>query len=247
MVSGPEARIPIVFLHGFLGDHRDWDLTIANLSGHRCIAIDLPGAGQSEALSPGCDGFSVTRMALMECLRAMDIHRAHWVGYSMGARLALDLAIHHPKRVESLTMISGSPGLKDKEDRSERVDWEDDWARRFNHHPMRETVTDWYAQSLFDSFRNCAQFASVMERRTTQDPDQMARTLLLLGAGAQPSVWDRLSTLKAPLTIITGKSDMKYSKIAKEMLALNPNFKHHAMPTGHCVHLESDALMLTFG
>ena len=47
-LNGPRIP-PVVFLHGFLGQAEDWDAVVAGLSagGQECIAIDLPGHGQT--------------------------------------------------------------------------------------------------------------------------------------------------------------------------------------------------------
>lgn len=47
---GPEGAPPIVFVHGFRGDHHGLEPVAAHLPGFRVIAPDLPGFGASDAL-----------------------------------------------------------------------------------------------------------------------------------------------------------------------------------------------------
>ena len=125
--SGPA----LLLLHGFTGSGRSWDagLTAAAIrAGFTTIAPDLPGHGGT-AWSAGdpadpadSSRATIERSAddLPSLLRALGHGRAHVVGYSMGARVALRLAIAHPACVARLVLESPSAGIVDSAGRAAR-------------------------------------------------------------------------------------------------------------------------------
>ncbi len=83
------------------------DLTAA---GHRVIAYDNRGHGQSQKLYDLGD-YGAPVMAEDGCrlLDHLGIRQVHVMGYSMGARIAAFLALRHPGRVRSL--VFGGLGI----------------------------------------------------------------------------------------------------------------------------------------
>jgi 3-oxoadipate enol-lactonase len=96
----------VVFLHAFPLQAAMWDYQIEALEGsHRCIAIDLPGFGQSPP--PGAPGEeSMQRWAALVAgvLDQLGVDDATVVGASMGGYLAMALLRHHPERVRQLVL-----------------------------------------------------------------------------------------------------------------------------------------------
>jgi 3-oxoadipate enol-lactonase len=96
----------VVFLHAFPLQAAMWDYQIEALEGtHRCIAIDMPGFGQS----PPPDAPSDTSMQgwadlVAGVLDQLAIDTATIVGASMGGYLAMALLRHHPGRVAQLVL-----------------------------------------------------------------------------------------------------------------------------------------------
>lgn len=89
----------VLLLHGFGLDGRMWAAQQAALgSSYRTIAVDLPGFGRS----PSQDGLVAD--AIAATLDATGVTTAHVVGLSLGAAVALDLALGYPTRVRSLTV-----------------------------------------------------------------------------------------------------------------------------------------------
>jgi pimeloyl-ACP methyl ester carboxylesterase len=96
---------PVVFLHGGLGDSRLWSPVVDRLRGtFRCIRFDFRFYGRSEAdeveWSQDDDVVGV--------LDALGIERAAVVGLSMGGRVALETAQHHPERVTAIVHVAGA-------------------------------------------------------------------------------------------------------------------------------------------
>ncbi len=103
---------PIVLLHGLGGDRLLWNAVIPILARtHRVLAPDLRGHGRSPA--PVGAKYSPDEFVadLLHLLDTHGIDAAHWVGLSAGGFLALRLALDHPERTRSLTMVSSAAYL----------------------------------------------------------------------------------------------------------------------------------------
>lgn len=97
---------PLVLIHGFGGDLKNWMLNHATLAhGRRVIAFDLPGhGGSSKDVGPGTLAFFADVTA--QLLAHLDLARVHVMGHSLGGGIALTLARTQPARVASLTLIA---------------------------------------------------------------------------------------------------------------------------------------------
>ncbi|HET6654891.1 MAG TPA: pimeloyl-ACP methyl ester esterase BioH [Gammaproteobacteria bacterium] len=97
--SGP----PLVLLHGW-GLHAGvWNETIPALSQHyRCIAIDLPGHGESPVVEGDV-------YAWAEACRAAAPKGAIWLGWSLGGMIALAAALQAPADIAGLLLVSTTP------------------------------------------------------------------------------------------------------------------------------------------
>lgn len=112
--DGAPRATPVVLLHGSPGGRFDFHGMLGPLARDRCaIAPDLPGFGTSTRALPD---YSVhAHAAYVEAfLRALEIPRAHVVGYSMGGGVAIALAARAPERVASLTLLAGL-GVQEQE------------------------------------------------------------------------------------------------------------------------------------
>lgn len=100
---------PIVFLHGFFGDHRHWRHQLELADDHMLIAWDTPGCGGS-SVPP--DRFRMPDYAdlLAEFIGRLDLDQPHLVGNSFGGTLALQLAIQHPETIRSVVGIDTYAG-----------------------------------------------------------------------------------------------------------------------------------------
>ena len=102
--SGP----PLVFVHGLAGSWQNWLENLPEFArDHRVIALDLPGFGHSPM---PLQRISITRYAAIvdELLETLGVQSATVVGNSMGGFVALDMALHHPRRVERLVLVAAA-------------------------------------------------------------------------------------------------------------------------------------------
>lgn len=104
-----EGAEPIVFLHGFGASSYSWRRVVELLPAHRTITLDLRGFGYTDR-PPGIDPYTRDGQVAMVLgvLDRLGIERAHVVGHSYGGALAAALAVHHPGRVRSLTLVAAA-------------------------------------------------------------------------------------------------------------------------------------------
>jgi len=101
---------PVVLLHGWGASSATMALVHDDLArGYDVTAIDLPGHGRS-GLPPESWGTEDYTSCVLEVMDRLRIERPHILGHSFGGRIALDLAAHHPQRVDKLVLVS-SAGL----------------------------------------------------------------------------------------------------------------------------------------
>ena len=244
------GRPCVVFLHGFLGDGRDWEPVMAGLAGsHRVVAVDLPGHGASAvaAARGPAEAFGVPAVAeaLCQLLAALRLEGAVCVGYSMGARLALKLAAHHGPVVRSAVCVSGSPGLRSAAARAARAERDAALARALEEGGAEPFVAAWYQQPLFAPLRRSPGFATVLARRAAgQDAEGLAAALAWGSVGRQPSLWEDLPFCRAEVLAVAGAEDPKYVALAEEMAAVLAVEAEVVPGAGHAVHLERPAALV---
>lgn len=97
--------LPIVLVHGWAmhtGIWRDFAKQLAQ--NYRVTCVDLPGHGRSEVIEP----FTLERISA-ELVAAIPEQRCCWLGWSLGATVALDIAARYPERVSALILLAGNP------------------------------------------------------------------------------------------------------------------------------------------
>ena len=102
------AGEPLLLLMGFGDSIAAWSAQIpAFTARHRAIALDHRGTGDSD--SPE-DGYTIGRFAddAIGLLDHLGIDRAHVLGYSMGGRVAQDMAARHPERVGAIVLAASA-------------------------------------------------------------------------------------------------------------------------------------------
>lgn len=98
---------PIVLVHGYTGNSRNWALTVPVLTEHfRTISLDLRGHGQSGKPTQPMD-FSLDVMAsdVYGLLQYLDVSECYLVGHSMGGYVSQHLILSHPELVRALVLV----------------------------------------------------------------------------------------------------------------------------------------------
>jgi 2-succinyl-6-hydroxy-2,4-cyclohexadiene-1-carboxylate synthase len=208
-----------------------------------CVALDLPGHGASLGLTPEAYTMEGSARSVVRALDELEVESPVMVGYSMGGRLALYLALRYPERCAGLFLESASPGLESMEERTARIEVDESRAKRLESKDLEQFLADWYRQPLFASLaQNDKLLAQTIEARLRNDPIELARSLRGMGAGNQPSLWGELDGLAVPTRAVAGALDEKYAKISSRMASINPRIGSELVQgTGHDVHDEAPA------
>jgi pimeloyl-ACP methyl ester carboxylesterase len=98
---------PVVMLHGLGATKAEFLPTVAALArDHRTIAVDLLGFGDSDKPLGASYGPDFQARAIANLLDALGLERAHFLGHSMGGRVALELGFRHPERTLGLVLMT---------------------------------------------------------------------------------------------------------------------------------------------
>jgi 2-succinyl-6-hydroxy-2,4-cyclohexadiene-1-carboxylate synthase len=221
-----------------MGSAEDW-VPVAGKLSVPVVMVDLPGHGGSVELSDALYSFSGASEALCEVMDFLQFGPCLLVGYSMGGRLALYFALHHPERCRALLLESASPGLRTPAARAERRWLDDERARRVEA-DFAVFLEAWYRQPLFDSLgEQEGRVEEMVAARLQNAPRELARVLRSMGTGHQPSLWGRLGELKIPTLALAGALDTKYVEIARRMAEQCATMRVAVVPdAGHNIHAE---------
>jgi 2-succinyl-6-hydroxy-2,4-cyclohexadiene-1-carboxylate synthase len=253
---------PLILLHGFAGNSENWAPHRAGFGAHfRAISIDLLGHGQSDApadparytmdhtvadLQALCD-------QLLSPLPEGGRERYGLLGYSMGGRVALHLALAAPDQVGALILESASPGILDPDDRAKRRRGDEELAEFTERKGVAAFTRRWEALPLFASQRKLPLPVRHLQRdqRLHNTPRGIANSLRGLGVGTTPPLHERLAELTMPTLLIVGALDERYREHAVTMAEQLPRARVAVVDdAGHNVHLEQpkrfDAEVLAF-
>jgi pimeloyl-ACP methyl ester carboxylesterase len=188
-VHGPERGSPLVVVHGFASDYRlNWVGTrwqeALTTAGFRIFGLDCRGHGHSD--KPHDRAAYAVEIMATDVTRLLDhvgVPSASYLGYSMGARIGLQVVLDFPKRVQRAVL--GGIGTSGAIARADAI------AEAF----LRgEPTDDPVAQTFY-------RFASA---RPTNDLEALAACITGLQPKADPA---RLSAIQTPILIVVGDRD----------------------------------------
>ena len=242
------AGEPIVFVHEFAGDHRQWEPQIRYFSRrYRCISFDARGYPLSDVPEED-EKYSQDRARddIKSIVDHLGIERAHIVGHSMGAFATLHFGLRYPDRADSLVLAGCGYGA--------HPDAQADFLAL-----TRRTADMLRSESMETSAAKYARSPGRLQYQA-KDPrgyDEFAAMLVehsaegsaLTMANVQrlrPSLWDlqdELRALELPVLIITGDEDDPCLDPGIFMKRLIPNAGLAMVAkTGHTINSEEPAL-----
>jgi pimeloyl-ACP methyl ester carboxylesterase len=227
---------PIVLLHGFVGDSREWRGEIDELSeAFTVVAWDAPGSGRS---SDPPDDFRMADYA--DCLAglvdALRLGRPHVIGLSFGGALALELYRRHSVIPASLVLASayaGWAGSLPPEVADQRL--------RLTL-PLADLAPAKFVQALIPTMLSASapteavdKLAAIMSEFHPRGFRTMARAL------ADANLRDVLPRVRVPTLLLYGDKDVRAPlTVAEDLLAAIPSSTLVVMKgVGHMGNVEA--------
>ncbi len=100
---------PVILIHGFSGSMWQWENQYSSLAQtHRVLIPDLLGSGLSDKPEAVYSPEHLVKF-FHDFMDSLEIEQATLIGNSMGAGLAMAMALDYPDRVDQLVLISGFP------------------------------------------------------------------------------------------------------------------------------------------
>jgi 2-succinyl-6-hydroxy-2,4-cyclohexadiene-1-carboxylate synthase len=233
---------PLLLLHGFTGSAATWQPLTSVWGAFRTIAVDLVGHGASDAPLDE-PRYSMERCVtgLVSILDALSVERAAVLGYSLGGRVALHLALAAPERVAALVLESASPGIEDRHERAARIASDRALADRIERDGIEAFIDEWEKLPLWATQSDLPESVrrALRAQRLRNSARGLANSLRGMGAGAQEPVRARLGELSMPVLLVAGEQDQKYRDLAAEMRERIAGARADIIEgAGHAVHLE---------
>jgi pimeloyl-ACP methyl ester carboxylesterase len=223
--GGVIDSIPVVLIHGAGGNHLYWPTEARRLPGYRVYALDLPGHGKSAGC--GQQTISAYVAAVLSWLEAMGQYRAVFVGHSMGAAIALMLAIQSPERTSGLGLVGAGARLRVNPMLLEYT------ANPTTFYKAVEMVTAWSFGPSAD-----ARLVELALRRMREARPSVLHGDLLACAGFD--VTEQIGDVCQPTLVICGADDrMTPTRDAQFLAGMIPGAQIEIIPNaGHMVMLE---------
>jgi 2-succinyl-6-hydroxy-2,4-cyclohexadiene-1-carboxylate synthase len=229
------AGPPLVVVHGFTQTGRLWghfgDLLAHD---HTLIAVDLPGHGDSGSIR--ADLPTTAGLVADAAQAVLGDEACTLLGYSLGARAALYVAIEATLALRGVAFIGVTAGIEDAVARQRRREADDALAGQLEAAgDVDGFITAWLDGTLFE--RLDATAADRKERLRNSAPG-LAASLRLCGTGTQEPLWERVPSLRAPVLALAGSDDTRFASHAMRVARLAPYGVASLVPGGgHAVHL----------
>ncbi|MFU8811895.1 MAG: alpha/beta fold hydrolase [Balneolaceae bacterium] len=227
----------LLMLHGFMGSHDVFDaLTIHLRSFCNPVLVDLPGHGLSSHHADP-KRYETERLAgeMLSIVDRFQFEPLFLYGYSMGGRLAQQMAIRQPEWFRGLLLESSHCGIEDEAEREQRKVWDEEQAKQLLSEPDAFSES-WSRLPLFGS--DADQHPEQTGIIRTQHPPAMAAVMRGFGAGSMPPICRELASLNLPALWLAGEQDKKYVQRGVQMAELNHRFVFKSvLEAGHRIHL----------
>ncbi len=230
--AGPETAPAVVLVHGFTQTHVSWAPVKTDLAGdHRVTVVDAPGHGGSNEI----------RADLIEGAQLLGAAggRAIYVGYSMGGRLALRLALDRPDLVGGLVLLGATAGIADPTERASRRASDAALAAKIERDGVEPFLHTWLAQPLFAGL---AVTSADLAARRANSAAGLASSLRMAGtATMDPPWWTELPGLVVPTLILAGEHDEKFTEVGRRLVQrIGDNSQFDTIAgAGHAGHLQN--------
>lgn len=239
---------PILFIHEFGADHRDWEDQVRYFSReYRCITYAARGYPPSDVPSdPKLYGQDFAVADAVAVLKHLGIARAHVVGLSMGGFASILFGIRHPEMATALVPAgagSGSPKAEQAAFRAKCAElgerliaqgWAGELAEETGHSPTRIQLKK----------KDPRGWAAYMERLASHSGQGTGLTMKHY-QGERDSIFDwepELRKMTVPTLLAVGDEDLPCIETNVFLKSVLPNAGLWVQPrTGHAINLEEPA------
>lgn len=194
----------IVFLHGFTGSKEDFFFLGKELSDHYSLLfIDLPGHGDTPS-----EAFASTQEMLQRLSEFINFFSQAPIlyGYSMGGRVAFQLALHY-LNVKLCLLESAGPGLSSRQEATDRMTKDQKMFDGFKN--AREFLQHWYKNDLFTVYQKTLQCSEDIIRKSSHPLEQWRDSQRLLSQGRFPLAQEN-QRVPHKTYFLYGSEDEKY-------------------------------------
>lgn len=237
----------LVWLHGLLGEGREWLPIIEQSSDRPSLTIDLPGHGRSPHIQLA--DFSHVSRLIEQAIQINQIDSYYLIGYSLGGRLAMYYACQFgPTKLKALIVEGANVGLPQPADRLLRVQHDQSWAQRFRCEPMNSVLSDWYQQAVFHDL-SAEQRQQLIAERANNCGEHVAHLLETTSLGKQPYLVNKLLQRNYPFSYLCGEYDEKFCAISQQFslpLIRIPAAGHNAHRSNPVAYATAVERFLTF-
>ena len=196
--------VPVVLLHGLTATRRYVVMGSKMLErgGHRVIAYDARGHGQSAPASP----YTYEALAddLLGVLDGAGVGRAVLAGASMGGHTLLRFALDHPDRALALVVITPAFDPESREGDLERWDALSEGLRTGG---VEGFVAAYGEPAVPEAMRETV--LTVLRQRLSahEHPEAVADALRDVPRSQAFSAWDDLARLDLPVTVVASRDE----------------------------------------
>ncbi len=226
---------PVVLLHGVGGNRTVWNAVVPGLAKtHRVLAPDLRGHGRAEHPAGSHFTFLELEGDVTHLLDRKGIDRAHLVGLSGGAMLALRIALDQPERARSLVMVSGA-AYTDNHTRAVADRWSEVYAKEGPDAFALRLLKDMYYPDWIEDHLDFADaLRAEVGGRDYTPADRWARAMRVFDERS------RVAELRVPTLIVQAMDDAvvdaSHGRILRQSI---PGSKIRILAqTGHLVPVE---------
>jgi 2-succinyl-6-hydroxy-2,4-cyclohexadiene-1-carboxylate synthase len=227
----------MLVLHGFTETDLFWcDLLGPLGTGATTDCGLLPGHGWKP-----CAADTTLATAAAEFAKKLPDSGGDLLGYSLGGRIALQLAIDHPRRVRRLILVSCMAGIRDEQERARRRERDERLAQILEEDGIGPFLALWEANPVLKTIKPIPHRIeeTLRSMRMNQDPLGLASALRTLGVGSMANLWPRLPSIAAKTLLIAGDHDTRYVQAMGEMAKVIPQARFEVVAdSGHAVHRE---------
>jgi pimeloyl-ACP methyl ester carboxylesterase len=187
-LHGPEAREPVVLVHGFASDYElnwvgsRWQEALER-AGYRVIGLDCRGHGQSsKPHDPAAYALATMAADVRNLLDELEIPSTRYIGYSMGARIGLRALLDFPDRIRCAVL--GGVGMSGALEDAEKI-----------AHALRGSPPENEVAATFQRFAAA---------RPSNDLEALAACIVGQQPGLDP---ERLRAIRTPILVVVGERD----------------------------------------